>query len=103
MVRICECGCELFLYITRKSKHKYWRCSNGLCPNVYTEDGMRIYNKDKWNPEDFNEHEKPKPRCRCGSRIVEVDNHFVCERYFLQIKKGLEETERMLKGDEEYE
>lgn len=36
------------------------------------------------------------PCCRCGSRMVMNDNHYICERYLEEIKNGIEEMRALI-------
>lgn len=40
------------------------------------------------------------PKCKCGSEVVCIDNHYICERYFEHIKKKVEEQQEVIEGYE---
>jgi hypothetical protein len=40
--------------------------------------------------------EKGKKKCCCKANIIKVDNHIICERYYLEIKQGIKEQQKII-------
>ena len=36
------------------------------------------------------------PRCKCGSLIICVDGHYICEKYYEDIKQGVQEQQDII-------
>lgn len=36
------------------------------------------------------------PVCKCGGKIICVDNHYLCEYYYEDIKRGVEEQQQII-------
>lgn len=40
------------------------------------------------------------PKCKCGSIMVCVDDHYICSDYYENIKRGIQELEEQIQQDE---
>jgi len=35
-------------------------------------------------------------RCKCGSKMIFVDEHLICENYYQHIKEGIEQQQTLI-------
>jgi len=40
--------------------------------------------------------EKNKIKCCCKADMIRVDNHIICEKYYEDIKKGIEQQQEII-------
>jgi hypothetical protein len=101
------CGCNHTIENIDKEYNTYWnfqltcdKCGWKGYWDLIEDDGF-VYkgmSEKKTNLEIAKLIDKPTPKakCKCGSRIVCVDEHYICERYYEHIKQGIKQQQDII-------